>query len=302
MKKIILNPYLILACRPRQWTKNLLVFTAPTFSFQLNWDLWASSIVSFIMFCLLSSSVYLVNDTLDIKLDKLHPTKRKRPIASGMVSIEEALICAISFVIFAIFIGLLLSVKLVIVGILYLLMQLSYCIWFKRKPIIDIFCISAGFLLRAISGAFASSLYISPWFLLSLGLLALFLSIEKRKSELEVSIQKNIITREVLKSYSMSLLKRYENIVSTGAFFSYALWAAGPALNGAPTQWMLITVPLVLIGIFRYQFISDKDSINSKENLISTENPEDILLKDKGIKLIIITWLISIFLIGMFVF
>ncbi len=298
MKRNIFNPNLILACRPRQWTKNFLVFSAPFFSLKFTFDLWATSIISFLMFCLLSSSIYLVNDTLDINLDKLHPRKKKRPIASGLVSVKEALLCALIFFLFAIFLAGIISFKLIFIGLFYTSIQLGYCLYFKKKPILDIFCISTGFLLRAISSAFASSLYISPWFLLSLGLLALFLAIEKRKSELKVCAERGIITRKVLLSYSLPLLNRYENIVSTGSFVSYSLWAAGPSLNGASTQWMLLTVPLVLMGIFRYQLISNKEVKNVSKKFISTENPEEILLKDQGIKFLLLLWIISIFLIG----
>ena len=156
--------------------------------------------------------------------------------------------------------------------------------------------------MRAISGALSAKLEISPWFLLSVALLALFLAIEKRKAELRISINKGIVTREVLKYYSINLLSKYENIVATSSFVSYSLWAAGPSLNGASTSWMLLTVPLVLIGIFRYQLLSE-NKIQNNENfiIIKSENPEDILLQDKGIRLILIAWLLVTVSIGIFV-
>ena len=131
---------------------------------------------------------------------------------------------------------------------------------------------------------------------------SLILIIEKRKAELRIAIKKDIFTREELRYYSINLLNRFENIVATGSFFSYALWAAGPSLNGASTTWMLLTVPFVLMGIFRYQLISDPHNQNVTNNLIfKSENPEDILVDDIGIKLILIGWLLTTMVIGFFV-
>ena len=166
---------------------------------------------------------------------------------------------------------------------------------------LDIFCLAAGFLIRATSGAVATGLFISPWFLLSTGLLALFLATEKRKAELKHSIDIGKIEREVLKRYSLPLLNRLENIVATSTFVSYMLWASGPVLNGAKSSLMLFTVPLVLIGIFRYQMLTDPDEITRRKqrnNFTSSEYPEEILLKDKGIKLISLSWLFLAILIG----
>lgn len=299
MKKFFLSKQLFYACRPRQWTKNLLVFAAPFFSFKIDPFLISSTLVAFILFCLLSSCIYLINDILDIEADRLHPKKSKRPIASGKVSKKAASILSFFCFIFSISLANSISFKLLLIGLIYFSIQFSYCFIFKNKAILDIFCISAGFLLRAISGAYASSLTISPWFLLSIGLLSLFLAIEKRKAELVSYKKTGIFTRKVLKDYTLSLLTRFENIVATGCFVSYSLWAAGPTLNGAPTQWMLITVPFVLIGIFRYQLLSDRElnNINYISNEKSTESPEEILLNDKGIKSIILSWLATCFAI-----
>ena len=181
------------------------------------------------------------------------------------------------------------------------MIQISYCIKLKKEPLLDIFCLAAGFLIRATSGAVATNLFISPWFLLSTGLLALFLAIEKRKAELKISIEVGKIERDVLKRYSLPLLNRLENLVATSTFVSYMLWASGPVLNGAKSSAMLFTVPFVLLGIFRYQLLSDPDEIkrkNQTNNFYSPENPEEVLLKDKGIKLILISWLFLAIVIG----
>ncbi len=293
---------LISSCRPKQWTKNLLVFSAPLFSFSYKSDLWISSFFTFIAFCFVSSSVYLINDVLDVESDRKHHRKKKRAIASGLISKKKAISFSLILLLICYLISFNLNNNIVLIITIYLIIQLSYCIKLKKKPILDIFCISAGFLLRAIAGGLSAKLEISPWFLLSVTLLALFLTIEKRKAELRISIKNEVATREVLKYYTINLLTRYENIVASGSFVSYSLWAAGPTLSGAPTSWMLLTVPFVLLGIFRYQFLSEV-IIQNNENLpiIKSENPEDILLEDKGIKLIIFSWLLSIISISVIV-
>ena len=301
MNSKILNPHLISALRPNQWTKNLLVFSAPLFSFSNNQSIWFSALLTFISFCLISSSVYLINDVLDIESDRNHPKKNKRAIPSGLVSIKDAILLSIFLLLLGFLFALILDKNVVIVFIAYLLIQFSYCLYLKKLPLVDIFCISAGFLLRAISGGLAGGLIISPWFLISVTLLALFLAIEKRKAELSWSQKTGKFNRKVLRFYSIGLLTKFENIVTSSSFIFYSLWASGPILNGAPTELMLLTVPFVLLGIFRYQQISEPNEKNGDYSYaIKTENPEEILLKDNFIKIIIIFWISTTFIIGYF--
>ncbi len=292
--------YLLSALRPKQWTKNLLVFSAPLFSYSDNREVWLAAALTFVGFCSISSSIYLINDLLDIESDRNHPKKSKRAIASGHVSIKQAVILSLLLLCAGFFIVLNLDQRVFIIFTSYSLIQLSYCLIFKKIPLLDIFCISAGFLLRAISGGLAGGLIISPWFLLSITLSALFLAIEKRKAELKWSQKTGKFNRRVLRFYSTSLLTKFENIVTSSAFVFYSLWASGPKLNGAPTEWMLLTVPFVLIGIFRYQFISETIEDSEKIFTIKTENPEEILLNDNFIKIIIICWITTTFMIGYF--
>ena len=201
----------------------------------------------------------------------------------------------------SLFIAFQINFELGIIIVLYLLIQISYCLALKKVPLIDIFCISTGFLLRSVAGGVSTNLSISPWFLLTVGLLALFLALEKRKAELRNSIEAGFITRKVLQRYSLPLLLRLESLVATSSFISYSLWASGPSLNGAKTSWMLLTVPFVLLGIFRYQFISDPEEFKRRKKinaLRTSENPEEILIRDKGIKLIIFSWLLTTLSIG----
>lgn len=295
-------PFLVAACRPRQWTKNLLVYAAPLFSFQSNSAVWFASSFALISFCLISSSIYLLNDCLDLTADRCHPSKRYRPIAAGLVSVPAALVTSVVLAGLSLSLAGWVTPALAGVVLLYGLIQVSYCLQLKRLPLLDLFCIASGFLLRAIAGVIAGGFEFSPWFLLTVGLLALFLAIEKRKAELRLVLDRGIVTRKILERYSLPLLLRLESLVANSAFMSYSLWAAGPSLNGAPTAWMLLTVPYALAGIFRYQLLSDPQESERRSLLApesSVENPEEILLHDRGIQLILLAWLITVVAVGL---
>jgi len=292
---------LLAACRPRQWTKNLLVFAGPLFAFQLQPSLWLGATVAFVAFCAISSAIYLLNDVLDVEADRTHASKRHRPIAAGLIGVPLALVTAALLAGLSLSLGAAVSPGLAGVLLLYGLIQVGYCLQFKRVPLLDLFSIAAGFLLRAVAGVVAAGLGFSPWFLLTVGLLALFLAVEKRKAELRLCLDRGVLTRKVLERYSLPLLQRLENIVSTSAFMSYALWAAGPALNGAPTSWMLLSVPFVLVGIFRYQLLSDPEEAVRRAALYperSSEKPEEILLGDRGVRLTLLAWLVTVAGVG----
>ena len=154
--------------------------------------------------------------------------------------------------------------------------------------------------MRALAGGINDN-DLSPWFILSVGFLALFLAVEKRKAELRYVLNVGNITRKVLERYSLPLLNRIENIVSTSSIITYSLWASGPELNGAKSSWMLITIPFVLSGIFRYQLLSDpKESgrrLIQTNSLIDTQSPEEVLIKDKGIRISVISWFLTFILV-----
>ena len=293
---------LLQSCRPRQWSKNLLVYASALFSFQLIAQIWLNSTLALMSFCLISSCIYLINDVIDINADRSHPTKKYRPIASGLVSSKEALITAAILFLLSIRIALVVNQGLALTIIGYTAIQLAYCLKLKREPLLDIFCIAAGFLLRALAGLKATELGSSPWFLLCVGLLALFLAVEKRKAELRVSLDRGVVTRKVLSRYSLPLLQRLESLLSSSAFMAYALWSAGPTLQGASTSWMLLTVPFVLVGIFRYQLLSDPEEIErrtARNPDQTTEKPEEILLEDRGVRLTLLGWIATVMVIGM---
>lgn len=286
---------LYLTCRPKQWVKNLLVFIPPLFSLNSSIDIWITIIFSFICFCLVSSSIYIINDSLDFKEDRLHPIKKYRPIAAGLISIKVARFYAFLFLTVSFWFAFSISKYLFLVLFLYLIIQFLYCLKLKNKPIIDIFCISSGFLLRTLAGSGGSQIYLSPWFILTIGMLAFFIAVQKRKSELFQFRETGHLTRKVLEEYSMNLLLQMEALGSTSVFITYSLWAFGPTLEGASTNKMLLTIPFVLYGILRYQFLSNPNFKDDKKynTKISCQNPEEILLNDSYIKLAIFLWLIS---------
>jgi 4-hydroxybenzoate polyprenyltransferase len=292
----------LLALRPRQWTKNLIVFAAPLFAFSINLQSLLGSLLAFVLFCCASSSFYLFNDLADVESDRQHPVKCKRPIAAGLISIPVAIGMAVFLLGSAIAIGFLRSPSLGLTIIAYAVLQTAYNLRLKRTVILDVGAIATGFILRAYAGAAATEIILSPWFLLCTGMLALFLGVEKRKAELRLSEIRGSKTRSVLKRYSLPLLTRMESTVTTGTVLTYALWSSGPQVSGASTPWMMLTLPFVVYGIFRYQLLSDpleisRRSDSSIEKGGRTERPEEVLLKDLPTLLTVISWVITTFAI-----
>jgi 4-hydroxybenzoate polyprenyltransferase len=294
-------PYLS-ALRPRQWTKNLVVFAAPLFAFSINFQTILSSLLAFILFCCVSSGFYLINDIVDVESDRQHPVKCQRPIAAGLISIPVAWTMAIVLLGGGAIVAWLQSAELGKTITAYGILQVAYNLRLKRMVILDIGAIATGFVLRAHGGAAATGIVLSPWFELCTAMLALFLAIEKRKAELRLAQIKGAKLRSVLQRYSLPLLHRMENVVTTGTVVTYALWSSGPVVRGAATSWMLLTLPFVLYGIFRYQLLSDPQEIatdanNHIEQGGRSERPEEVLLKDLPIRLTVIGWAIACFVI-----
>ncbi|MEG4321320.1 MULTISPECIES: decaprenyl-phosphate phosphoribosyltransferase [unclassified Microcoleus] len=290
------------ALRPRQWTKNLIVFAAPLFAFSINLQSLLGSLLAFALFCGASSSFYLINDIIDVEADRQHPVKSQRPIASGLVSIPVATGIAVLLLGSVLTISWLRTPQLGASLTAYALLQVAYNLRLKRTVILDIGAIATGFVLRAFGGAAATGVTLSSWFLLCTAMLALFLGIEKRKAELRLTQLKGIKPRSVLKRYSLTMLSRMENVVTSSTVVSYALWSSGPYMRGASTSWMLLTLPFVLYGIFRYQLLSEpqETSLNSDSNIEqggSSERPEEVLLKDVPILLTVIGWVFTCFTI-----
>ncbi|XHX79372.1 MAG: decaprenyl-phosphate phosphoribosyltransferase [Stenomitos frigidus ULC029] len=283
------------ALRPRQWTKNLIVFAAPLFAFNLTPTSLLGSLLAFVLFCFASSSFYLINDLMDVEADRQHPVKCKRPIAAGLVSVPVAIGMAIVLLGSALLVGWWKATGLGLAILGYALLQVAYNLSLKHKVIVDVVAIATGFILRAVAGAAATGILLSHWFLLCTAMLALFLGIEKRKAELRLSEIKGSKSRRVLQRYSLPLLSRMESVVTNGTILTYALWSSGPAVNGASTPWMMLTLPFVLYGVFRYQLLSDPQEIERRSSGADqggkTERPEEILLGDKPLLLNVLMWL-----------
>lgn len=278
-----------------------MVFSSTLFAFSDNYLIWLVAGKVFISFCLISSSIYLLNDSIDKKSDKKHPQKKFRPIASGQVNIKSAICLSLFLAAVSFLIGVQIKNSFVILLIIYYIIQVLYCFYLKKVAIIELFCVASGFILRAISGAVAANISISPWFILSVGMLSLFLVVEKRKAEIFTFKNDKNYNRVVLESYSLPLINKFESVLTSSTVITYSLWAFGPLIGGAKSQWMILTIPLVLLGIFRYQMLSEKfnklDSNSYKINLLET--PENVIKKDKPMLVIIISWLIFTLFIGL---
>ena len=290
---------LFLASRPNQWTKNLLVFLAPLFAFSFETQTLLTSIKAFIAFCLISSSIYLINDSIDKDKDKEHPTKKFRAIASGLVSIKSAFLLSLVYLSLSLFVGFSINIFFGFILVLYFLVQILYCFKLKQIPIIEFFCIASGFILRSVAGGVAANIFISSWFLLSVGMLSLFLAVEKRKAEIVNLQNSKLNTRKVLKSYSLTLINKFEAVLTSSTIMTYSLWAYGPSIGGSKSPFMIITIPLVMLGIFRYQMLSEiKQNRILKKSNINLETPEKIIFTDKPVQIIVLSWLLIIIYIG----
>ena len=285
--------WLLKACRPKQWVKNLLCFSA-IFITPNTYNLLPTISLATISFILASSTIYLINDSLDINSDKAHPKKKYRPLASGKIKKWEAILFAIFCIFFSLYIASLINLKFVSIITTYLVAQFFYCFIGKNIVLIDIYLISLGFVLRALGGVFALNASPSQWFLITSGSMALFLAIQKRKSELSRDASKKNQLRKVLKKYNLNFLEKIEIISLSSGFISYMLWASGPVFNGSESSYMLITCPILLMGIFRYEYICEI----KKDGIVRGESPTQILFTDLPIKIILITlmgacWLIT---------
>lgn len=299
--KVQMLPVYLRALRVRQWTKNLIVFAAPLFDFNFAPTTLLGSLLAFLLFCSASSSFYLINDIIDVESDRQHPVKCKRPIAAGLISVPVAILMAALLLMGALLLGWRQAPILGMAILGYAMLQVAYNLGLKHKVIVDVVAIAAGFILRAWGGAGATDIVLSHWFLLCTAMLALFLGIEKRKAELRLSEITGSKARRVLRRYSLPLLSRMEGVVTNGTILTYALWSSGPAVSGAPTPWMMLTVPFVLYGVFRYQLLSDPQEIERRNPGVEgggkTERPEEVLLGDKPLLFNVILWLIVTFTI-----
>ena len=261
--------------RPKQWVKNGFVFAPLIFSGELlNPGAVAHAVFAAFLFCVASSATYIVNDLRDIEADRYHPKKSKsRPLASGVVSKNTALVLLILLYLVLAW-GYSLAPKVVMVIGAYLVLNLAYTFFLKHEPVIDIFTIAIGFVLRVIAGAVALNLDASVWMCVTTLCLALYLAAVKRRQELA---QSGTDGRKVLTKYSVALVDRYAEMSATGALLFYSMFV----MSARPE--LAITIPLVLYGLFRYWYVV--------EALDGGESPTDALLADWQLLLVVALWI-----------
>ena len=285
MKRTML---LFQAMRPKQWTKNVLLFGGIAFSKHLfEADLFARSFLGFLVFCVLSGFVYVANDVTDIEEDKKHPKKRYRPIASGALSPSFAIPAASVLAAIALVVAFWLSTGFGIVSALYLVVMMVYSYSLKHIVLLDIMTISAGFVIRALAGAIVINVEFSSWLIACTIFLSLFLAIAKRRHEL-VSLGDNAAAhRFILKEYTPQLLDQMISIVTAATLMAYSLYTVSPEIaKKFGTRYLFITIPFVLYGLFRYLYIVYRKEMGG--------SPAQILLEDTPLIVDILLWIVCI--------
>ena len=261
--------YFLFSMRPRQWTKNLLVFAGLIFSgrFTESHAIQLSAL-TFLAFCFASSAGYILNDILDRETDKLHPKKKLRPIASGKINISHATIFAIVLLGIGLVIALFTHINAVVALAAYIVNQFFYAVVARGVAILDVFLIALGFLIRAVAGAIVLEITISKWLLLCTLLLALFLGFAKRRHELEFAAE----SRSALSGYTMLLLDQLIAITAACSVIAYSLYAIQS--NTASQHPLLVfTIPFPLFGVFRYLAITYRDKESGSPDVALIRDP-----------------------------
>ncbi|MFH1367786.1 MAG: decaprenyl-phosphate phosphoribosyltransferase [Elusimicrobiota bacterium] len=269
--------------RPRQWTKNLIIFAGILFSQNItDLRMLAVTAAAFLVFCLLSGAVYTINDIVDAEEDKKHPLKSKRPVASGRLNKNAALAISLMIAAASLTASFFFGPVFLLISAGYLLLQLAYSFYLKQLVIIDVFAIALGFVLRVVAGAVAIDVEISSWFVICTILLSLFLGFSKRRHELETLEDNAKKHRKVLNDYSQYLLDQMISVVTASTVIAYALYTIAPeTVEKFGTNNLIFTVPFVLYGIFRYLYlVHQKGEGGSPENILVSDVPLiiDILL------------------------
>jgi len=283
---------LIKTMRPRQWPKNAVLFAALVFDRQLglnNIPPMLRTAAGFVIFCMLSGVVYIINDIADVEADRKHPEKRNRPIASGKLPISVARVAAVALLTFIFPVSYLLSPGFALVGLAYLLLNLAYSKWLKHITIIDVLAIALGFVFRVAAGVTLIQVArFSPWLYVVTTLGALYIGFGKRRAELTLLAGGANAHRKVLDGYSISLLDQFITIVSATTIVAYSLYTFS-APNLPENHIMMLTIPFVLYGVFRYLYLVQIENCGGA--------PEEVLLSDRPLQLTILLWGFSILLI-----
>lgn len=279
--------------RPKQWTKNVLVYAGLVFDGQLLiLDSFIRVTISFVLLCLVASSIYIINDIADIEKDRQHPVKRWRPLPSGQISLVIARIAAIILPVLSIGVALLYSRSYALILTIYFILHVLYSWRLKHIVIIDILTITAGYVLRVAGGVIVIHVAaFSPWLYACTALLALFLAIGKRRQELILLGEDRAgDIRETFKEYNLPLLDDMLRFVTTSTFIAYTLYTIeAPSARLAGTNLALGTVPFVLFALFRYLYLIHVKGVGSA--------PDEVLLRDGPLLASILLWGLTFVLI-----
>jgi len=277
---------LIKTMRPKQWVKNVFIFAALTFDVKLlELHYLARTVVGFVLLCLVSGTVYTINDLADIEKDRQHPKKRNRPLASGRLSPRVAVVAAVVIPLLALPLGFLLNPVFGAILAGYLLIQIGYSFWLKNAVIIDVMLIAAGFVLRVAAGVpLVEAERFSPWLYICMTLLALLIGFGKRRHELVLLEDNANMHRQSLQEYNLSLLDHVISIVTASTLLAYALYTFS-APNLPPNHAMMLTIPFVLYGIFRYLYLIHVKGMGGA--------PEEIAFSDRPLQATVVLWGLS---------
>ncbi|MBX6770099.1 MAG: decaprenyl-phosphate phosphoribosyltransferase [Chloroflexi bacterium] len=276
---------LLRACRPKQWSKNVLLFFGLIFALKLTDPvLVGRAIAGFLVFCAASSGVYIINDLVDLEQDRLHPRKRLRPLAAGIITPGQAISLASILLVGAMVAGLALGTGFAALTILYVVLTILYSLRLKHVVLIDVFILAAGFVLRAAAGAVVVGVPISPWLYVCTVLASLFLGLGKRRQELLLLSENAGNHRPILEEYSLPLLDQLIVIVTAATIMAYSLYTFS-ADNLPRDHSMMLTIPFVLYGFFRYLYLVHQRGGGG--------SPEDILLGDLPLLITVVLWLLT---------
>jgi len=274
---------LIKTMRLRQWTKNGFIFFGLIFDKQLfKPEPFLRTLEGFFLFCLISSAVYLFNDIADVEADRNHPVKKLRPIAAGKLPIPVALITALLLTVVALPLGFLLSPTFVLILSLYLIINLLYSRWLKHVSILDVLIISSGFVLRVGAGvALITVERFSPWLYMITVLFSLYIGLGKRRAEMNLLAQGASAHRKVFEGYTIPLLDQFITIVSGMTIVAYSLYTFS-APNLPENHTMMLTIPFVVYGIFRYLQLIQFGHVAG--------SPDEVALKDRPLQITVLLW------------
>ena len=278
--------------RPVQWSKNAIVFAGAVFGGVIDEPARAlQATLAFAVFCLISSSTYIFNDWRDASADRLHPTKRFRPLAAGTVDSRRALILAGILVAVGLIVSGSLSWWLLLVAVTYLALMSAYSLLLKHMVIVDVFVIAAGFVLRAVAGAVVVGVPISAWLLLCTMLLALFLGFCKRRGELIALNEESRIYRQTLQGYSVTMLDQAISVTAASTIMTYSMYTFTSA-DVPGNNSMMITIPFVAFAMFRYLYLAYAKHLGG--------TPESLLFRDSPLFFSIVAWGASAILVLLF--